>query len=108
MYIDDIFLASEDIKEIDRTKEQLKSRFETEDLGVAKKILGMDAACDRRKGTLFLSQQCYAEKELDKFGMINAKPVSTPLAQPFKLVLVRPNEEEEEAEKMKNVPYSML
>ena len=55
------------------------------ELGAAKKILGMDISRDRQAGKLFLSQNKYIEKVLDRFNMSNCKPVSTPLATHFKL-----------------------
>ena len=55
------------------------------DLGVAKKILGMRITRDKKNHKLTLSQGEYIEKVLQRFRMQNAKPVSTPLANHFKL-----------------------
>ncbi|PKI57905.1 hypothetical protein CRG98_021693 [Punica granatum] len=55
------------------------------DLGPAKQILGMHISRDRSKGKIWLSQEKYIEKILDRFNMGNAKPVSSPLASHFKL-----------------------
>lgn len=54
-------------------------------LGHTKKILDMEIRRDKRKGTMFLSQEKYLEKVLDTFGMNCCKPVLTPLASHFKL-----------------------
>lgn len=76
------------------------------DLGYAKRILGMEITRDRNKRTLFLSQEGYISKVLSRFGMSNAKPVSTPIAQHFKLAAISAEEKEEESKHMESVPYS--
>jgi len=52
------------------------------DLGAAKKILGIEIHKNRQEGKLFLSQKKYI-KVLERFGMLDAKPVKTPLAAHF-------------------------
>ena len=54
-------------------------------LGAAKQILGMRITRDRKNHKLTLSQSDYIEKVLERFRMKNAKIVSTPLANHFKL-----------------------
>ncbi len=53
------------------------------DFGAAKKILGMEITRDRNSGWLFLSQQSYIKKVLQRFNMHDAKPVSTHIAHHF-------------------------
>ena len=53
------------------------------DLGTSKKILELEIKRDWENRRLYLSQGKYIEKVLEKFNMINAKPVSTPLASHF-------------------------
>ena len=55
------------------------------DLGVAKKILGMEIMRDRVERRLSLSQKGYIEKVLHRFNMQNVKPITTPLAAHFRL-----------------------
>ena len=55
------------------------------DLDGIGKILGMEIVRDRKKGRLCLMQRQYLEKVVAKFGMENAKSVSSPLASHFKL-----------------------
>ena len=43
---------------------------------------------------------------LEKFSMLNAKPVSTPLANNFRLFGSQCPKNEEEIENMSNVPYA--
>lgn len=55
-------------------------------LGEASKILDMQIRQDRKAKKLWLSQEKYVEKVLQKFNIDNAKAVSFPLAQHFKLL----------------------
>ena len=55
LYVDDMLIAASNMEEIVRLKEQLGSAFEMKDLGVAKRILGMEISRDRPNQKLFLS-----------------------------------------------------
>ena len=55
--------------------------------GTAKKILSMKIHRDRKARNLWLSQKNYIRKVLEKFSMLDAKPVSTSLANHFSGVL---------------------
>ena len=75
------------------------------DLGVAKRILGLKLLRNRKRRTLVLSQEDYIEKVLERFGMKNAKPVSTPLASHFWLSKDMCPKTQEEINQMSKVPY---
>ena len=86
LYVDDMLIASRNQGEICILKAQLSKEFEMKDLGEAKKILIMEIARDRQRGTLCLTQKQYLKKVLQCFSMSEkTKPVSTPLAPHFKL-----------------------
>ncbi|KAL4347437.1 hypothetical protein GQ457_17G004910 [Hibiscus cannabinus] len=85
LYVDDMLIAAKNMHDVVGLKALLSQEFDLKDLGPAKKILGMEIHRDRSSRKLWLSQQIYVEKVLDRFGMSNAKPVSTPLANQFKL-----------------------
>ena len=57
------------------------------DLRAEKWVLGMDIIRDRHKREIKLSQEHNVLKVLERFGMADAKPVSTPLANHFRLSL---------------------
>ena len=63
----------------------LNKEFDTKDLGVAKKILGMVIKRDRSKNQLWVNEMKYVENVLERFSMTNAKSISTPLAGHFRL-----------------------
>ncbi|KAL0459210.1 UNVERIFIED_CONTAM: Retrovirus-related Pol polyprotein from transposon TNT 1-94 [Sesamum latifolium] len=77
-----------------------------QDLGAATKILGMEIHRDRGSRKLWLSQRGYVEKVLDRFGMSKAKPVSTPLANHFKLSSEQCPKTDHEIEDMAKVSYA--
>ena len=73
------------MQDINVLKIKLANSFAMKDLGAAKKILGMRIARDRKNRKLTFSQGEYIKKVLERFRMKNEKPVSTPLANHFKL-----------------------
>ena len=54
LYVDDMLIAAKSRKEINTVKKLLSSEFDMKDLGVAKKILGMEITRDRKSGYYFL------------------------------------------------------
>ena len=82
-----MLISSNHLCDVNESKSMLGKEFEIYDLGPTKKILGMDIHKDRRSKKLWLSQQGNVEKMLDRFGMSITKPVSTPLANYFKLFI---------------------
>ena len=56
--------------------------------------------------TLFLSQQTYVEKVLQRFNMNNSKPITVPLATHFKLSADMSPKTNMEMEHISSVPYS--
>ena len=108
LYVDDMLIAAKSKVEITKLKKLLSSEFDMKDLGAAKKILGMEITRDRKSGLLFLSQQNYVKKVLQRFNMQDAKAVSTPIAPHFKLSAAQCPVTDEETEYMSRVPYSSI
>src|SRR2546425_6812648 len=61
---------------------------------------------DRTKRKLWLSQEKYIEKVLNRFNMSNAKTVCTPLAGHFKLNSKQCSSSEKEKDELKKIPYA--
>uniref|UniRef100_A0A2N9FA36 CCHC-type domain-containing protein n=1 Tax=Fagus sylvatica TaxID=28930 RepID=A0A2N9FA36_FAGSY len=106
LYVDDMLIAAKSMCEVKRLKSLLHKEFEMKDLGAAKKILGMEIRRDRETRKLWLSQKNYIRKVLEKFSMLDAKPVSTSLANHFRLSGSQCPKNEEEIENMSKVPYA--
>ena len=101
-----MLIASRDKSLIKKLKTQLSNEFDMKELGAAKKFLGMEICRDRQAGKLFLSQQSYIERVLDRFKMNNCKPVSTQLVAHFKLSSELCPDTKEEMDRMLYVPYA--
>src|ERR1044072_2289768 len=84
----------------------LSREFDMKNLGDAKKILGMEILRDRSAKKLWLSQKSYVEDVLKRFDMRRSKPVSTPLANHFKLSLEQCPKTEVEQQAMSKIPYA--
>src|ERR1051325_1407121 len=89
-----------------RVKTELNKEFEMKDLGAASRILGIDIRRDKNQLKLFLSQEAYLRKILEKFGMSNSKPVVTPTNPQFKLSIDQCPSTEVERAYMNSIPYA--
>ena len=106
LYVDDMLIVGRDTKKISSLKMALSKSFAMKDLGPAKKMLGINIYRDRKNKQLWLSQERYIEKLLERFNMKNAKPVNSPLAGHFKLSSQQcPTSKEDQAE-MSKIPYA--
>ncbi|KAL6273672.1 hypothetical protein ACE6H2_024364 [Prunus campanulata] len=68
LYVDDMLIACQDMSKVQELKIQLGKEFDMKDLGPAQKILSK-----------------YIAKVLERFNMLDCKPVSTPLVEHFRL-----------------------
>ena len=84
-YVDDILIITGDIGALATTKSKLLTIFEGRDLGPASFFLGMDIQRDRQARTLSLGQSRLTRDLLDKYGMTECKPLSTPMSTATKL-----------------------
>ena len=81
LYVDDMLLAAKSKSRIDWMKSMLSDRFEMKDLGEAKVCLGLEITRDRSQKKLWLTQQSYMEKIVDRFGMKECRPIDTPMQE---------------------------
>ena len=105
LYVDDMLVAGSNMQDINVLKKKLANSFAMKDLGATKKILGMRITRDMKNRKLTLSQGEYTKKVLERFRMQNAKRVSTPLANHFKLTNEMCPKTHEDLEYMTRVPY---
>ena len=105
-YVDDMLIAAKSKKETVKLKSLLSKEFDMKDLGATKKILGIEIHRDRGASKLWLSQKGYLKKVLERFSMLDAKPISTPLSTHFKLSSQLCPSSDEELKYMSKVPYA--
>ena len=83
VYVDDLIITGDDEWEIQQTKANLSVRFQMKELGELKHFLGLEV--ERTNDGIFLCQQKYAQDLLDKYRMLDCKPISTPMEVNAKL-----------------------
>ncbi|RVX09440.1 Retrovirus-related Pol polyprotein from transposon RE2 [Vitis vinifera] len=84
VYVDDIVITSSDQNGIQELKQHLFTHFQTKDLGKLKYFLGIEIA--QSNSGVVLSQRKYALNILEEIGMLNCKPVGTPMDPNVKLI----------------------
>ena len=84
-YVDDVMIATRNKTQIQKLKAQLKKEFDINDLREAKKILGVEITKDRGSIRLWLSQENYILKVLERFNMAEARSATTLMPCHFKL-----------------------
>jgi hypothetical protein len=76
---------------MDKAKAMISAKFKIRDLGKASYALGIKIKRDRCKQTIRLSQRQYIKNVLDRCGMSNCKPISTPMAVNAKITADHPD-----------------
>ena len=86
VYVDDIFIATETKQKMLEIKKLIAQKFEVKDLGELKSFLGVQVKV--MPDEICIGQCGYTLRILEKFGMSDAKPVSTPMDVTQKLYSV--------------------
>ncbi|XP_023745745.1 uncharacterized mitochondrial protein AtMg00810-like [Lactuca sativa] len=76
--MDDLILTGSDTAVIRSFISKLHTEFKIKDLGHLNYFLGLDAKC--LSSGLFLSQSKYAHAIVSRAGLLESKPVATPLS----------------------------
>ena len=79
IYVDDMIITGDDEAEIAELRKNLFHEFEMKDLGLLKYFLGIEVL--RSKKGIFINQKKYVLDLLAEVGMIDCKPVDTPMVQ---------------------------
>ena len=108
LYVDDMLIIGHDSSKIDRLKRDLSKSFSMKYLGSTKQILGMKISCDRKNKKLWLSQENYIEKGLERFNMSKAKAICSPLVGHLKLSSKHYPTSEKDMKEMRKVPYASI
>ena len=83
LYVDDLFMTGMDGLIADM-KKKLVAEFEMKDLGMMHYFLGMEVW--QSVDGIFLGQGKYAVEILKRFGMMDCKAMTTPMASNLKLL----------------------
>ena len=107
LYVDDMLIVGQNSSRIKKLKQELNKSFAMKDLGPANQILGIKFIRDRKVRKLWLSQEKYNRKVLQRFHMDEANALSTSLAMHFKLSKTGCPSSDAEKEDMRKVPYAL-
>lgn len=80
MYIDDLVIASKSIEKIIELEGHLQKRFSIKPSGDIDYVLGLKIERNREHKKLKLSQETYARRILEQFGMTDCRPTACSLA----------------------------
>jgi hypothetical protein len=92
LYVDDLFLTNTESLIVE-CKYALASKFEMKDLGMMHYFLGLEVW--QRTDEIFLSPGKYTVEILKKFGILNLKPVATPMVTNLKKLSVSSSNSDE-------------
>eukprot|EP00253_Pinus_taeda_P034786 PITA_34786 len=93
VYIDDILMTRNNESYIASIKKELNKGFEMTDLGYVHYYLGI--AVTQHPKSIFLSQKKYIGDLLNRFGMIERNPLTTPMEQNINLTSIEGKEFED-------------
>ncbi|GKA15748.1 putative RNA-directed DNA polymerase [Tanacetum coccineum] len=86
VYVDDMVVTGDDEDEMNKLKDVLGAEFELKDLGKLKYFLGIEVARSSRGITM--CQRKYTLDLLTETGMLDCKPIDTPIEQNHGLTLL--------------------
>jgi hypothetical protein len=104
VFVDDMTFASRSAAAIDQIILDLSQHFKLRDLGATTQLLGIKIDRDRSKRSITISQHQYCLDILERFGMTDCKPISTPMQPNQRLSRAQCPQTPAEVEFMKSVP----
>ena len=93
VYVDDILMTGNNSSYIASINKELRKGFEMTDLGYVHYCLGIEVT--QHPKAIFLSQKKYIGDLLNRFGMIECNPLTTPMEQNLKLTSIEGKEFED-------------
>jgi hypothetical protein len=105
VWVDDLVIASNSMKLMEEFKTSMKSQFRMKDLGAITSFLGIDFK--QSQGEIKMNQSRFILKILERFGMTDCKPRSTPCEQRFESTGVQMSEGRQYREIVGSLIYIM-
>ena len=85
VYVDDLIVIAKTTEEMQSLKQNLTTRFKMKDMGKLHYCLGINIEQDEKQKCLWMHQQQYILKLIEKYGLSEAKTVPTPADPSSKL-----------------------
>ena len=105
VFVDDMTFVSQSLPAIEDIIAQLRQHFKLRDLGPTTQLLGIKIDRDHSKHTISLSQHHYCLDILQRFGMADCKPVTTPMDPGLRLSHSQSPQTTQEATQMRSIDY---
>lgn len=105
VYVDDLLIMSNNPTKESQLKEILNTNFKMKDLGEPTLILGIRIQRDKNTGAITIDQERYIQGIIERFGLDEANPVTTPLDLNQKISKEFCPKTEADKYEMRNVPY---
>ena len=87
VYVDDLLMTGNNESYIASIKKELRKGFEMTDLGYVHYYLGIEVT--QHPMSIFLSQKKYIGDLLNRFGMDQCNPLTTPMEKNLKLTSIQ-------------------
>ena len=104
VYVDDMTVVCKSPAEYTSIVSELKQHFKLKELGPSSSLLAVAIGRDRSKRLLTLSQQQFIEDVLERFGMSDCHPVTTPLDPGARLSKKQATRDDAERKQMQTRP----
>jgi len=105
IHVDDMMIVASSTRLVQDIKCQLKGKVEISDLGEIHWLLGFEIQHDRDARTLSLSQKSYIDSVVKRYGLEDAKLLSTPMDPSAQLSKSHSPSTPQEYADMRDVPY---
>lgn len=105
IYVDDVLIFTNDIDQLNHVKRELSKNFKMTDMGIATSILGIRLTRDATKHTITIDQSQYIADVLERFGMDQSKPISTPVDTNQQVSAKMCPSTENDVQEMSKIPY---
>lgn len=105
VHVDDLTVVAATVALIVEVKAKLREAFDISDEGEIHWILGFSVERDRANRRLSLSQTAYIESIVRRFGLEDAKPISTPMDPHIALSTSQSPSTPSDIGAMRDVPY---
>jgi hypothetical protein len=87
-YVDDMLVIGKAGPALETVKYELATQFTIQDLGPAAYFVGVRITRDRQAKKIYLCQDAYIKKILERFDLSNCKHVDTPCASGFENIML--------------------
>ena len=85
LYVDDMMIVG-DLQDVEKFKKAIGERYQIQDLGELKWMLGMEFKRDRKNRAIEINQSMYVKQVLEKTDMADSKGAYVPMAAGTELV----------------------